>query len=201
MNDPMPAAALAATLTATSSPATATRLDQGAALRLLLANRAMLIGYINAITGDPTLTEDVFQEVSIVVMDKHAQVDGPDGFRPWTRTIARFQALKAVNRRKSSPLRLTDAVIDRLDVAWQTSDGEQPRGDEIAALSQCVSKLTPRAQRLVQLRYHEDMAGARIAEILQRPLNTIYVAISRIHRSLAECVRQELARRGTPRVD
>ena len=45
-------------------------LDQASALRLLLANRSMLLGYINAITGDPTLTEDVFQEVSLVVMNK-----------------------------------------------------------------------------------------------------------------------------------
>ena len=198
MNDPMPAVLAAPAAANPSAPA---RLDQGTALRLLLANRAMLIGYINAITGDPTLTEDVFQEVSIVVMDKHAQVDGADGFRPWTRTIARFQALKAVNRRKSAPLRLTDAVIDRLDVAWEAGDAEQPRGDEITALSQCVGKLTPRAQRLVQLRYHEDLPGARIAELLQRPLNTVYVAISRIHRALAECVRQELLRRGTPHAD
>jgi RNA polymerase sigma-70 factor (ECF subfamily) len=199
MNDPMPAA-LALPDTA-PGPAAPARLDQGAALRLLLANRAMLIGYINAITGDPTLTEDVFQEVSIVVMDKHAQVDGAEGFRPWARTIARFQALKAVSRRRNAPLRLTDAVIDRLDAAWQAGDGGPARGDEIAALSHCLGKLTPRAQRLVQLRYHEDLPGARIAELLQRPLNTVYVAISRIHRALAECVRQELARRGTPHAD
>lgn len=171
-------------------------LDQSTALRLLLANRAMLLGYINVITGDPTLTEDVFQEVSIVVMEKFPDVQDQDGFRPWSRTIARFQALKAVNKRRANPVVLAGEVIDRLDEAWGLHDREDPRASSVAALERCIAKLTPRAQELVKLRYHEDLSGQHIAERLRKPLNTIYVAISRIHRTLAECVRGELARSG-----
>jgi RNA polymerase sigma-70 factor (ECF subfamily) len=169
-------------------------LDQTAALRLLLANRSMLLGYINVITGDPTLTEDVFQEVSIVVMEKFPDVQDHDGFRPWARTIARFQALKAVNKRRANPVILSGEVIDRLDQAWDLHDSEDPRTSTVAALERCIAKLTPRAQELVNLRYHQDLSGQHIAERLRKPLNTIYVAISRIHRTLAECVRAELGR-------
>jgi RNA polymerase sigma-70 factor (ECF subfamily) len=171
-------------------------LDQAGALRLLLANRAMLLGYINVITGDPTLTEDVFQEVSSVVMEKFADVQDVEGFRPWSRTIARFQSLKAVNKRRANPVILAGEVIDRLDQAWEQHDREDARTTSVAALERCIAKLTPRAQELVQLRYHEDLSGQHIAERLRKPLNTIYVAISRIHRTLADCVRNELARTG-----
>ncbi len=171
-------------------------LDQAGALRLLLANRAMLLGYINVITGDPTLTEDVFQEVSIVVMEKFPLVENTEGFRPWARTIARFQSLKAVNKRRANPVILAGEVIDRLDQAWEEHDREDPRASSVAALERCIAKLTPRAQELVQLRYHQDLSGQHIADRLRKPLNTIYVAISRIHRTLAECVRAELARSG-----
>ena len=175
-------------------PARPGPLDQAGALRLLLANRAMLLGYINVITGDPTLTEDVFQEVSIVVMEKFPLVQDHDGFRPWARTIARFQSLKAVNKRRANPVILAGEVIDRLDQAWEEHDRDDPRASSVAALERCIAKLTPRAQELVQLRYHEDLSGQHIADRLRKPLNTIYVAISRIHRTLAECVRSELAR-------
>lgn len=171
-------------------------LDQAGALRLLLANRAMLLGYINVITGDPTLTEDVFQEVSIVVMEKFADVQDTDGFRPWARTIARFQSLKAVNKRRANPVILAGEVIDRLDQAWEQHDREDQRTTSVAALERCIARLTPRAQELVNLRYHQDLSGQHIAERLRKPLNTIYVAISRIHRTLADCVRGELARSG-----
>jgi RNA polymerase sigma-70 factor (ECF subfamily) len=173
-----------------------TPLDHGTALRLLLANRAMLLGYINAITGDPTLSEDVFQEVSIVVMDKFATVTGVEGFRPWARTIARFQSLKAVNRRRASPIRLAGEVLDRLDRAWEEQDRDDPRAASVAALEQCIARLTPRAQQLVHLRYHQGLSGQAIADELGKPLNTIYVAISRIHRSLAECIRNQLSGTG-----
>jgi RNA polymerase sigma-70 factor (ECF subfamily) len=173
------------------------RLDAAIALRLLLANRGMLIGYINAITGDPTLTEDVFQEVSIVVMEKCSQVTGTDGFKPWARTIARFQSLKAVNRRKAAPLALGNDLLELMDREWDQLDREDADGEELAALRRCLGRITPRAQRLVQMRYHENLPGARIAEILGQPLNTVYVAISRIHRTLAECVRGRLLREGS----
>jgi RNA polymerase sigma-70 factor (ECF subfamily) len=91
---------------------------------------------------------------------------------------------------------LAGEVIDRLDQAWEEHDRDDPRASSVAALEHCISKLTPRAQELVQLRYHEDLSGQHIAERLRKPLNTIYVAISRIHRTLAECVRSELARNG-----
>lgn len=172
-------------------------LDQGSALRLLLANRAMLIGYINAITGDPTLTEDVFQEVSLVVLAKHASVTNSEGFKPWVRTIARFQSLKAVSRSRSSPVMLVGEAIERLDRAWEDLDRGSPQREPLAALTRCLARLTPRARQLVNLRYHQNLSGERIADMLQRPLNTIYVAMSRIHRTLGACIRQELSRRGS----
>ncbi len=176
-------------------------LDQAMALRLLLANRTMLLGYINAITGDPTLTEDVFQEVSLVVMEKYASVADIEGFRPWARTIARFQSLKAVNRRRATPFILAGEIIDRLDQAWDEREKEDPKAASIEALELCLNKLTPKAQELVQMRYHQDLTGQHIAEQLNKPLNTVYVALSRIHRALGECIRNELSRREVRHVE
>jgi RNA polymerase sigma-70 factor (ECF subfamily) len=182
-------------VSATSGPVpTPGGLDSTAALRLLLANRGMLIGYINAITGDPTLTEDVFQEVSIVVLEKCAQLQDVEGFKPWSRTIARFQSLKAVNRRSAGPIALGDDLLDLIDRQWQTVDKNDDHAEALTALRQCLTRISPRAKQLVRMRYHENLPGARIAEILGQPINTVYVTISRIHRSLAECVRQRIMR-------
>ena len=187
----------------TEDPGTAI-VGRRAALRLLLANRGMLLGYINAITGDPTLSEDVFQEVSIVVLDKHAQLTSSAGFKPWARTIARFQSLKAVARRRAGPITLSGDVLDLLDTSWSALD-EDPAAladqERLAALRSCLTRISPRARRLVEMRYVENLPGARIAELLGKPLNTVYVAISRIHRALGECVRGRLQRQGSGRGD
>jgi RNA polymerase sigma-70 factor, ECF subfamily len=176
-------------------------LDQSSTLRLLLANRIMLQGYITAITGDRTLSEDVFQEVSMVVMEKFATVTNAESFRPWVRSIARLQSLKAVNQRQAYNAFLSSDTIDQLDKAWDERERENPRTSTKTALEKCVAKLTPKARELVQLRYRQNLSGQEIADHLGKPLNTIYVAISRIHRALSDCIRTKLTQMGTNHVD
>ena len=57
----------------------------------------------------------------------------------------------------------------------------------------CLEQLSPCAQNLVKLRYAEGVSGERLAEVVDRSLNTVYVALSRIHRSLGDCIKQRLA--------
>ena len=71
------------------------------------------------------------------------------------------------------------------------------RADQIEALRICLEELTPRSQKIVRLRYGQGMKGAELAEVFQRPLNTIYVAVYRIHRALADCIRKRMALGGT----
>ena len=53
-----------------------------------------------------------------------------------------------------------------------------------------------RARKLVDLRYRQNVSGKEVARKLSLPVNTVYVAMSRIHRTLSECVRRHLAQAG-----
>ncbi len=166
-------------------------LDAREAIRLLMAHRGSLFGYVTAITGDPLLAEDVFQEVSVLVLEKHHEVYGPEAFPAWIRSLARYRALDQVRKRKRNPISLSADVIESLDSDWDDLDRNED-SDRIAALKRCLERLTPRSRRLVELRYEENRNGKQIAETVRRPLNTVYVALSRIHGNLAECVRRRL---------
>jgi RNA polymerase sigma-70 factor, ECF subfamily len=39
----------------------------------------------------------------------------------------------------------------------------------------------------------DGISGPRLAEVVDRKLNAVYVALSRIHRSLGDCIKQRLA--------
>ena len=56
-----------------------------------------------------------------------------------------------------------------------------------------MGRLTPNNREIVRLRYFEGRAGAQVAEAMGRKLETVYQALARIHRTLADCVRQRLA--------
>lgn len=57
-----------------------------------------------------------------------------------------------------------------------------------------MDKLPPADHELFDLRYHLDLSAKNIAEQLGRPLSTVYNAINRIRRTLAECVEQAMNR-------
>ena len=147
--------------------------------------------------GDSSLAEDVFQNVSLLVLNKSDLVQDEAAFPGWLRKAARFEALNAVRKEGRGPAPLDEAVLESLEDHWRAQDSSNPA--PVGALRSCVQKLAPRAKRLVELRYGENVSGQRLAEKLSQPLNTIYVALSRLHRTLAECVRRQLVGEGASR--
>jgi RNA polymerase sigma factor (sigma-70 family) len=168
--------------------------NQEKVVLLLLAHRAMLLGYITAIVGDAHLAEDVFQDVSLVVLKKGDALHDEGAFPAWARQVARLEALAALRRRKKHPEPLDPAVLELLDAHWRAGDAE-PSAVR-AALGECLRRLSPQARRLIELRYVDGLRGPQVAEHLARPLNTVYVALSRTYRFLGGCIRRRLACEG-----
>ena len=172
-------------------------LDQDTVVRLILSSRGKAIGYISAIVGDPHLAEDVFQDVAVLTLRKADSIPSEEAFPGWLFKTARFQALNAFRKRKRMPQPLDDSVLDLLDREWIAGEGEPDNQAALDALRSCLERLTDRARRLVELRYGNEMSGQGLAESLGQPLNTVYVALSRIHRTLAKCVQGQLNRERT----
>lgn len=166
-----------------------------ARVRLLLTHRAMILGYLGSILHDPHLVEDVFQEVALVVLRKGAALRNAGDFPVWLRRIARLEALSALRRLQRRPRPFDQSVLDLLDSGWASGDGEE-ESPRIEALRSCLERLTPQARKLVDLRYGQNLSGQSLAERRSQALNTVYVALARIHRVLSGCIRSKLLARG-----
>lgn len=164
-------------------------------VRLLLSGRVMLLAYIQSIVRDSHLAEDVLQEVSVLAVRKRDEIVDEPHFRAWIRRAARLEAMNVLRRHQKLSAVLSEPVLEALEAHWDNRD-EEWAADRIDALRQCVGRLTDNAQRLVRMRYHEGVSGIALAERLGKPVNTIYVALSRIHRALADCVERKLAAQG-----
>jgi RNA polymerase sigma factor (sigma-70 family) len=161
---------------------------------LLLSQRAMLLGYIVSIVRDPDLAEDVFQNAAIVILDKAAVVAKDEEFPVWARRVARLESLAALRRQKRTPALLDPSLLELIEDEWAAGDSEPAQARK--ALRECLQKLSPYAQQLIHMRYVEELSALDVAERLNRSPNTIYVALSRTYRHLAECVERRLAREG-----
>jgi RNA polymerase sigma-70 factor, ECF subfamily len=146
-----------------------------------------LLAYIWAIVRDEHLAEDVFQEVSLLAVDKCENIYSEQALLPWLRNTARHRALHAVQSRKNRPVLLSDGLLDDLDECWQKYDAVDA-SDLTDILRQCVSQLTSRAQHILTLRYVQGLNGAQVAETIGRKVRTVYMALSRIHGALRKCV-------------
>jgi len=164
-------------------------------VRMLLADRDKLHAYIWAIVRDDHIAEDVFQDVSLLAINKRDEIDGESHFPAWVRAAARNKSLQALRQRGRGPAILDGALLDLLEGEWSRYD--EARSSEMAeALRGCVEKLSPYAKQLVDMRYGDGAKPAAIAEQLGRKVTTVYVALTRTHKSFAECVQQTLASAG-----
>jgi RNA polymerase sigma-70 factor (ECF subfamily) len=168
-------------------------LDSDRLLRLLLMHRGMLLGYILSIVRDFHLAEDIFQDASLVILNKGLMLTDEAGFAPWARKVVRLNAMNALRKRNKSPDLLEPEMLDLLETEWcKDARPEQ----SMLALRHCIQQLSTKAQRLIELRYVAGLPGSTLASRLNQPPNTIYVALSRIYRTLSACVKNRLACEG-----
>ena len=95
-------------------------------------------------------------------------------------------------RQRRDVLRFSEAFVDA--VAEETVAQSDQLSKMQDALAGCLEKLSPEDRELFRRRYQSDTTTKSIAEQLGRPASTVYNAIARIRRALAECVRRTLAK-------
>jgi RNA polymerase sigma-70 factor, ECF subfamily len=167
-------------------------LDSPQIVRLLMAERSRLFAYIWAIVGDAHLAEDVFQEVSLLAIEKGGEVADEPRLRVWLRRAARNKALQAVRQITRRPAPLDESAIEKLEEYWVRYDAT-PESDLIETLRECIRLLTPNSRKLMVLRYSKGLQSSQIAQRLKRQVAAVRRSIARAHRTLHDCVRARLA--------
>jgi RNA polymerase sigma-70 factor (ECF subfamily) len=161
-------------------------------IQVLLAERAKLLAYAWCIVRDAHVAEDVFQQVSMLAIQRKEELQSESALPNWLRRSTRFTALAAIRDSGRDPVRVfSSTVLDRLDDYWASQD-EQPAGPRLAAMGGCVKQLSPYARQIIGLRYDKGLSGAEVAEHLGRNVRTIYMALTRIHNALRECIERKL---------
>ncbi|HYE08389.1 MAG TPA: sigma-70 family RNA polymerase sigma factor [Planctomycetota bacterium] len=169
-------------------PAAAAAPDE-AAMQALLAERGLLLAYINVIVRDLHASEDLLQEALVLAMRQ--RFAGVDHARGWIRVTARNLSLNHV-RRADRRRRVSDETLAQLESAWSEEAAGPSHGQRLAALRACSERLSPAAKRMLELRFVDGLACDAVATALRKPVNTVYVGMSRLYARLAKCIDQRL---------
>lgn len=169
-------------------------LDRNHLLRVLVAERGPLLGFMFTVCRDRDLAEDMFQNLVVITSKSEPIVESREQFMSWARTTARY-GLYNVMRKQRRQIPLTEHVVELLEDEWSAT--LQNRGSsQIDALEDCLQSLTPNVQELLKLRYDKGLTCEEVAHTLRRKLNAVHVALSRAYRVLAQCIETRLESEG-----
>src|SRR5436190_6739524 len=153
-------------------------MERESLIREFQRDRLRLIAYIRSLSGDADLTEDIFQEVSVIVLQKAEEFTSGGDLQAWCRGIARNVILR--EREKSRRLRTFDGdrIVELVDAAFAENSGRDPLENRHSLLRGCLGMLASPSRELLQLRYDSGLPLRQVAQKLGRTESAVQVALS-----------------------
>jgi RNA polymerase sigma-70 factor, ECF subfamily len=164
---------------------------RGEALKLLMARHGRSVySYCRDALHDPTLADDVHQQVFIQVHRDLPRFAARSKLRTWLFAIARNRVLDAAKARKRAGAHIEDRV------APDTADPAPPPGQRLddaallQALSDCVQALPEPTRTAVLLHYQQRFTFEEMAEICGEKAGTLQARVTRALPILRKCVEE-----------
>jgi RNA polymerase sigma-70 factor (ECF subfamily) len=139
---------------------------------------------------DPTEAEDVVQETKVVLWEKFDEFEPGTNFPAWAAQVARYEALKARQKRSRDAKLFSDTFLEGLSREMERASDLLERRRE--ALKQCLDKLPEPDRDLVRLRYEQEMSSRELAERNGRSERGTRKALHRVRTALMMCVERTL---------
>ncbi len=168
--------------------------SSGRLLQMVAQHDRALRAYARIIVRSLDDVDDVMQEASLIIWEKHGQLRREEEFLPWAKVIVRNVCFR--HRRRSIRDRhvFDDALVQRL-LDEEDAD-ERQHGDRLAAeygaLVHCLEQLPADRRELVLMPYRGAGAVRKAAEDSARSAASVYKLLQRLRAKLLECVEGKL---------
>jgi RNA polymerase sigma-70 factor (ECF subfamily) len=171
-------------------------LDETPLIQQYLQFRSEFMGYLYAITRDAELSEEVYQNAAVVVMEQSQKSEAIRNFRAWAKEVIRRQALHAIRARAVSA-RKARAISPELleavsDAFLQDDSGDSVVRNEARALKRCLDDLPEDKRELVAMRYEGSSTFDEISEHVGSTPAAVQRTLSRVRKMLHGCVQRRM---------
>lgn len=159
--------------------------------RLFAGIEGRLRRYVEVIAPTASDVDDVMQETAISLMSKFDQYDPELPFFNWACRFAQNVVKRHRARAMANRYQLSDAAINAITVDYPHH--QQRSAERRRALTDCLNHLREEDRRLVELRYFSHETVDSLSQKIEEPVARLYRSLSRIRKTLANCVRKKLA--------
>jgi RNA polymerase sigma-70 factor (ECF subfamily) len=145
--------------------------------------------------ADDTEAKDIVQKSLVAAFQNLADFRVGESFFAWLKGIA-LNHCRNEWRRYQSQARLAGRLLEekRAELELASFDVRPDDGERrIAALRQCLEKLSADEQAVVDLRFVQELSLAAIGEQVGRGAEAVRLFLYRIRQRLADCVKKRLS--------
>jgi len=156
-------------------------------MRSYFAEQGRLRGYVFTATRDYHVTDDILQEIAIVIATKGQLFDPTQPPLPWLMGVAKNQVRRWYRESGRAAKNIDIELLDNCVSAMAVFDGEAVSSRQVA-LRKCLDSLPKGQRQILQSRYEGGLACEQIAARASRSVQSIYALLKRLKLALRQCV-------------
>jgi RNA polymerase sigma-70 factor (ECF subfamily) len=160
-------------------------------VELLNDSRSRLFGFIHSLVLSLDDTEDLYQQVVVVLWQKFDEYRPGTDFSSWAIRVADLTVKNFIRRRRRSKVLFSEEIVQQM-IEDQTAAEETKGASRTEALARCLERLPRDDRRLVDLCYGGGKKMREVAEVEGRTPESLYVALHRIRRVLFNCIQRTM---------
>jgi len=172
-----------------------TKRKRSSLARLWTESQPVVGSYILSLVRDFHTSEDLLQQVAVVLVREFEKYDPARPFLPWALGIARNVALKSRREMSRDISRLLDTdLLDQIQVGFEGNQSSWTALRE--ALQICLRRQQKRLLDVLRWRYAFDLKPQDVALRMGITSGAVRVMLHRARTSLRECIQQRLREAG-----
>jgi RNA polymerase sigma-70 factor (ECF subfamily) len=141
--------------------------------------------------------DDIAQDVYVELYRFVDRIPNDISPKQWLKGIARNLCMNYFWRTSRRQRLQREALVEIFLRAERKESPALSEGPVRRALDGCCEKLSPESQRLLALRYEQELPSHQIAERLQSTAEAVRIALFRIRNALKACIGKSLAMEGS----
>jgi RNA polymerase sigma-70 factor (ECF subfamily) len=158
--------------------------DKEAYNQLLKSIQKQLYWHIWNLVSDKNLTEDILQEIFVLIYKKLHQLKQPELFRPWVYRITTRETFRMIKKEKLYDEIITDCeLLENISVPEEEDTLDEEIRKRIHLL---INKLSPASSTVISLHYIGQLTIYEVAQTLNISANTVKSRLSYGLKSLRE---------------
>ncbi|MEO0415535.1 MAG: sigma-70 family RNA polymerase sigma factor [Verrucomicrobiota bacterium] len=162
-------------------------------IRLLSEHERNLSIYVTGMVGSIHDAQDILQEGKLVMWRHFDSFELGTNFLAWARKVLFYQVIAWRRKAKKRPLLgLDEETVELLDKTMENSMRERRWQDRDRLLTKCVESLPQKHRELIEARYRDKESIERLSHSFDKTEGAVYRLLSRVRRSLYDCVEAKM---------